>query len=120
MYIVTRSFRGPSGPLLAGSIVEPASIRDFRYRLQQKHIVEVTEHNFEQYQTFFKDRHGIEMPALNEVHEDQTNAEAEAKAKEEAEAKAKEEAEAKAKEETKQPEVAAPVKAAKAVAKTTN
>lgn len=64
MYIITRSFRGLNGPLLAGSTIDPANIKDFRYRLQQRHIVEVTEHNFEQYQAFFKDRYGIKMPDI--------------------------------------------------------
>lgn len=61
MFIVRRSFRGSRGPLVAGSIVEPADVKDFRYRLQQQHIVEVTEHNFERYQKFFKDRCGIDI-----------------------------------------------------------
>lgn len=64
MYIVRRSFRGPHGPVSAGSVVEPADIKDFKYRLQQQHIVEVNEHNFERYEGFFKARFCAQIPAL--------------------------------------------------------
>lgn len=67
MFIVRRSFRGPQGPHKAGSIVEPAEMKNFRYRLQQKHIVEVTEQNFERYQAFFKTRFNIEIPSLKQA-----------------------------------------------------
>ena len=85
MFIVRRTFRGPKGPLSAGSVIEPADIKDFRYRLQQRHVVEVTEHNFKRYQSFFTERYGVDIPAL-------TSTKADAKAKAEAEAKAAEEA----------------------------
>jgi len=107
MFIVRRTFRGPKGPLSAGSVIEPADIKDFRYRLQQRHVVEVTEHNFKRYQSFFTERYGVDIPAL-------TSTKADAKAKAEAEAKAaKAEAEAKAAEEAKPT-----AKVAKAVTKT--
>lgn len=64
MFVVRRAFRGPKGPQPAGSVIEPADIKYFRYHLQQKHIVEVTEHNFERYKTFFKQRFGIEIEEL--------------------------------------------------------
>ena len=65
MYIVRRSFRGPKGPMSAGSVVEPAAVKNFRYRLQEKHIIEVTEQNFERYSSFFKQRFGVDIPKLD-------------------------------------------------------
>lgn len=61
MYVVTRSFRDKNGVFPVGSIVEPAGVRTFKSRLQQKHIVKVDEHNLEQWATFFKNRYGIEL-----------------------------------------------------------
>lgn len=69
MFVVRRSFRGPRGPITAGSIVEPADIRNFRYRLQEKHIIEVTEQNFNSYRVFFKQRFGVDIGAAKELKE---------------------------------------------------
>ena len=66
MYIVRRAFRGPNGPMDAGSLIEPADIRDFKYRLQQKHIVEVNEQNFDQYNAFFMERFNVQIPTLED------------------------------------------------------
>lgn len=64
MYVVRRPFRGPHGPMTVGSIVEPTDLRDFNYRLREKHIVEITEHNYEKYKYFFKQRFGIDLAKL--------------------------------------------------------
>jgi TPP-dependent 2-oxoacid decarboxylase len=64
MYVVRRTFRGPFGVISAGSVIQPADIKMFKYRLQQKHIVEITEQNFERYNSFFKVRLGINIPTL--------------------------------------------------------
>ena len=69
MFVVRRSFRGPRGPISAGSIIEPADIRNFRYRLQEKHIIEVTEQNFNSYRVFFKQRFGVDIGAAKELEE---------------------------------------------------
>ena len=69
MFVVRRSFRGPRGPISAGSIVEPVDIRNFKYRLQAKHIVEVTEQNFNSYRVFFKQRFGVDIGAAKELEE---------------------------------------------------
>lgn len=61
MYIVKRPFRDASGMVSAGSVVEPADIKRFKHRLLEGHIVEVNEHNFEQYKYFFKERYGVEI-----------------------------------------------------------
>lgn len=63
-FICKRAFRDAKGPIPAGSIIDPAEIKRFRFRLQERHIVEVTEHNFEEYATFFKQRYNIEIPSL--------------------------------------------------------
>ena len=66
MFVVRRSFRGPHGPLKAGSVVEPADMKDFRYRLQQKHVVEVNEQNFDKYQKFFKSKYNVTLKPITE------------------------------------------------------
>jgi hypothetical protein len=62
-------------------------IKRFRFRLQEGHIVEVTEQNFEQYATLFEQRYGITIPKLDEVPSKESD-EKEAKAKAVKEAKA--------------------------------
>lgn len=106
MFVVRRSFRGPRGPISAGSMIEPADIRNFRYRLQEKHIIEVTEQNFNSYRVFFKQRFGVDIGAAKELEErkkmlaskcaklklelpEQAIIDAEAKAETKAEAKSK-------------------------------
>lgn len=64
MYVVRRPFRGPRGPMVVGSIVEPTDLRDFNYRLREKHIVEITEQNYEKYKYFFKQRFGIDLAKI--------------------------------------------------------
>ena len=61
MYIVTRTFRDANGVFGVGSIVDPTSIKAFRSRLQQRHIVDVDERNIEEWAKFFKNRHGIDL-----------------------------------------------------------
>lgn len=61
MYVVRRPFRDAIGMVLAGSIIEPASIKRFKHRLQEGHIVEVTEQNFDEYASFFKQRYGVDI-----------------------------------------------------------
>ena len=108
-FICRRAFRDAKGPVSTGSVIDPVEIKRFRFRLQEGHIVEVTEQNFEQYATLFEQRYGITIPKLDEVPSKESD-EKEAKAK--AEEKAKAEAEEKAKE-------AAPVAKATAKAKVT-
>jgi hypothetical protein len=62
MFVVRRAFRGPSGCLSAGSIIDPADMKKYRYHVQEKHIVEVTEHNYARYAQLFKDKYGIDIP----------------------------------------------------------
>lgn len=61
MYIVTRTFRDANGVFGVGSIVDPTSVKAFRSRLQQRHIVDVNEANLEEWVQFFKNRHGINL-----------------------------------------------------------
>lgn len=68
MYVVTRTFRDKNGVFPVGSIVEPAGVRTFKSRLQQKHIVKVDEHNITRWADFFRNRYGIELTdKLSEV-----------------------------------------------------
>ena len=140
-FICRRAFRDAKSPVSTGSVIDPVEIKRFRFRLQEGHIVEVTEQNFEQYATLFEQRYGITIPKLDEVPSKESDEEKELlakrveelgldlpedltfeqvpeaveKAEEEAKAKAKEEAKAKAKEEAK----AVPVAKATAKAKVT-
>jgi predicted KAP-like P-loop ATPase len=51
--------------LTAGSVItEPAAIKHFRSRLDDRKIIEVTEHNFDKYYQIFKDKFGIEIPSI--------------------------------------------------------
>lgn len=100
-FICRRAFRDAEGPVPVGSVVDPTGIKRFRFRLQEKHIVEVTEQNFEQYATLFEQRYSVTIPKLDEVpskesDEEKAKTEAEEKAKAEAKEKAKAEAEEKA------------------------
>ena len=61
MYIVTRTFRDANGVFGVGSIVDPTSVKAFRSRLQQRHIVDINEANLEEWVQFFKNRHGINL-----------------------------------------------------------
>lgn len=69
MFVVRRPFRDMEGMFNAGSIVEPAQIRNFKRRVIDKHIVEVNEHNFNEYAHFFMERYGVKLekpkPASN-------------------------------------------------------
>ena len=61
MFIVTRTFRDANGVFGVGSVVEPASVKAFRSRLAQRHIVDVNMSNLEEWAGFFKNRHGIDL-----------------------------------------------------------
>lgn len=61
MYIVTRAFRDKNGVFGVGSVVDPTTVRSFKSRLQQKHIVDVSELNLDKWLTFFKNRYGIDL-----------------------------------------------------------
>lgn len=67
MYLVRRSFRERSTIKSAGSIVEPADIKGFKYRLNDRDVVEVNEQNFERYKDYFKQKFGIDIPDLPET-----------------------------------------------------
>jgi len=101
-FICRRAFRDAKGPVSTGSVIDPVEIKRFRFRLQEGHIVEVTEQNFEQYATLFEQRYGITIPKLDEVpskesDEEKQVLEATEKAKKEAKAVPAAKATAKAK-----------------------
>ena len=61
MFIVTRTFRDANGVFEVGSVVGPTSVKAFRSRLQQRHIVDVDETNIKEWALFFQNRHGIDL-----------------------------------------------------------
>ena len=75
MFVVKRTFRDASGMIPAGSIVEPVSIKRFKHRLLEGHIVEVNEQNFDKYADFFKQRYGIDLPVIKQPKVEQKAAE---------------------------------------------
>ncbi len=88
-FICRRAFRDAEGPVPVGSVVDPTGIKRFRFRLQEKHIVEVTEQNFEQYATLFEQRYGVTIPKLDEVPSNESDEEKEQLAKRVAKAEEK-------------------------------
>lgn len=44
-----------------GSIVEPGAVKRFKSRLNDGHIVEVCEQDFEKWQKYFRERIGIDI-----------------------------------------------------------
>lgn len=61
-FVVRRAFRDTHGMHTTGSILDPVKVKNFKYRVQDGHIVEITEQNFEQWKYFFKARVGVELP----------------------------------------------------------
>ena len=61
MYVVRRAFRNYGQMMAPGSVVEPAAIKRFKSRLNDGHIVDVNEHDFDKWQKYFKERIGVEI-----------------------------------------------------------
>lgn len=61
MYVVRRGFRNFGQMMTPGSLVEPGSVKQFKSRLNDGHIVEVNEQDFDKWQKYFKDRIGVEI-----------------------------------------------------------
>ena len=61
MYVVRRAFRNFGQMMTPGSIVEPGVTKRFKSRLNDRHIVEVREQDFEKWQKYFKERVGVEL-----------------------------------------------------------
>ena len=61
MYVVRRSFRNFNQMLEPGSVVEPGNVKRFKSRLNDGHIVEVTERDFDRWNAYFKGRFGVEI-----------------------------------------------------------
>lgn len=62
MFVVRRPFRNLGKVLTAGTVIsDPAVIKHFKSRFAEGKIVEVNEHNFDSYYTFFKAKYGVEL-----------------------------------------------------------
>ena len=61
MYVVRRSFRNYGQMVVPGSVVEPGTIKRFKSRLNDGNIVEVTEQNFDKWDTYFRQRIGVSI-----------------------------------------------------------
>lgn len=64
--VVRRAFRDKYGMHETGSIVDPVNVKNYKYRVQDGHIVEVDEHNQKQWRQYFKDRIGVALPTPEE------------------------------------------------------
>lgn len=67
MYAVRRPFRNYGNIMVPGSIVEPSTIKRFKSRLTDGHIIEVTEQNFDKWQEVFKGRYGVTLQRIEEA-----------------------------------------------------
>ena len=67
MYVVRRTFRNCGKMLTPGSVVEPGSVKHFKSRLRDRVIIEVTEHDFDRWNEYFKNKLGvaIQLPTDN-------------------------------------------------------
>lgn len=65
MFVVRRSFRNYGHMMAPGSVVEPGAIKRFKSLLNDGHIVEVPEQDFDKWDRYFKERIGvaIQIPA---------------------------------------------------------
>ena len=62
MLVVRRPFRNLGKVLTAGTVIsDPAVIKHFKSRFAEGKIVDVNEHNFKSYYSFFKVKYGVEL-----------------------------------------------------------
>ena len=66
MYVVRRAFRNYGQMVAPGSVVEPGVIKRFKSRLNDGHIVEVSEQNFARWDKYFRERIGTPIQAPKE------------------------------------------------------
>ena len=64
MYVAKRAFRNYGQVIVPGSIVEPGTIKRFNTLVGERRIIEVNEHNFKEWQEYFKVRFNIDLPAI--------------------------------------------------------
>lgn len=76
MYIVTRTFRDANGVFGVGSVVDPTSVKAFKSRLQQRHIIDVNEANVEFWRDFLANRYGIDLDVILRSQAEQEEADA--------------------------------------------
>ena len=61
MFVVRRPFRNYGQVLLPGSVVDPATTKRFKSRLNDRVIVEVTAGTFEAWKAYFKTKFGVDL-----------------------------------------------------------
>ena len=64
MFVVRRPFRDAKGVMLAGTVVKPADLQRFMFRVKAGHLVEVNEQNFKAMAAFFKQRYNVDLPVI--------------------------------------------------------
>ena len=62
MFVVRRNFRNIGVVMLAGSVItDTASIKHFKSLKKDGHIIEVTEHTLDKFESFFSERFGVSI-----------------------------------------------------------
>ena len=64
MYLVARTFRDANGVFGVGTIVYPTSVKAFKSRLQQRHIIDINEANLDHWRNFFANRYGLNLDVI--------------------------------------------------------
>ena len=79
MYVAKRAFRNYGQVIVPGSTVEPGTIKRFNTLVGERRIIEVNEHNFKEWQEYFKVRLNIDLPAIkaDEEHVEEEHVEEE-------------------------------------------
>ena len=65
MYVVKRPFKSLGKVYAAGSVIaEPAHIKRFDGKVAEGKIIVVTEHNYTTVAQYFKNKYGVDIPAI--------------------------------------------------------
>ena len=77
MYVVRRAFRNYNQMVVPGSIVEPGTVKRFKSHLRDRDIIEVTEQDFDKWNSYFVDKFGVPIGPLDGVTEGEPEGEPE-------------------------------------------
>lgn len=77
MYVVRRAFRNYGQMMIPGSVVEPGSVKRFKSRLNDGHIINIHENDIDKWDEYFKARFGVPIvvPVVTDTTEDSVTAE---------------------------------------------
>ena len=61
MYVVRRAFRNNNCMIAPGSIIEPGVVKHFKARLRDRYIIEVSGQSLDNWDEYFKIKHGVSI-----------------------------------------------------------